>query len=654
LNSSFYLKMAASNLKKNGRLFAPYILMNIGIITMFYIMHAISVNEGLSQMPGAQALSFLLTFGTYVIGIFSAIFIFYTNSFLIKRRKKEIGLYNILGMGKRHIAIMLMLETILIALLCIGLGLISGIALSKLMFLILLKILGFTVALHFSVSLSSVSLTFTFFAIVLLVTLVYNLGHIHLSNPIQLLKGSNVGEREPKVKWIMALLGFITLGIGYFIANTVEAPLQALFTFFIAVVLVMVGTYFIFIAGSIAILKLLKKNKQFYYTITHFTSVSGMIYRMKQNAVGLANICILSTAVLVTLSTTVSLYIGMEDMIDNRFTSDVTISSYLQNSDIQQKVQKLANNAAVDNNVELIDFYQYQTLTSTFVKDGMALKTLDYYNVDSNTVYVLYVTSKDYNQIYNANLSLNDNEVVLVSNNDKFNYPQLLIDSVKFEVVDELDQFADFKKTNDPLNNEMLIIFSNEQVRNQVYSNSSKNDDVEPLSYTSFNINGASSDEIKFNDSLQREINSISQTYMFSKQNTRTDFVSVYGGFFFLGIFLGSLFLMATVMIIYYKQVSEGYDDKLRFEIMQKVGMSVDEIKRTINTQIVMVFFLPLLFAMIHITFAFKVITQLLALFGFSNVPLFILCTFATLLVFAFIYLIVYLLTARTYYKIVK
>ncbi|OJV66608.1 MAG: hypothetical protein BGO41_04065 [Clostridiales bacterium 38-18] len=654
MNSSFYLKMAASNLKKNGRLFAPYILMNIGIITMFYIMHAISVNEGLSQMPGAQALSFLLTFGTYVIGIFSAIFIFYTNSFLIKRRKKEIGLYNILGMGKRHIAIMLMLETILIALLCIGLGLISGIALSKLMFLILLKILGFTVALHFSVSLSSVSLTFTFFAIVLLVTLVYNLGHIHLSNPIQLLKGSNVGEREPKVKWIMALLGFITLGIGYFIANTVEAPLQALFTFFIAVVLVMVGTYFIFIAGSIAILKLLKKNKQFYYTITHFTSVSGMIYRMKQNAVGLANICILSTAVLVTLSTTVSLYIGMEDMIDNRFTSDVTISSYLQNSDIQQKVQKLANNAAVDNNVELIDFYQYQTLTSTFVKDGMALKTLDYYNVDSNTVYVLYVTSKDYNQIYNANLSLNDNEVVLVSNNDKFNYPQLLIDSVKFEVVDELDQFADFKKTNDPLNNEMLIIFSNEQVRNQVYSNSSKNDDVEPLSYTSFNINGASSDEIKFNDSLQREINSISQTYMFSKQNTRTDFVSVYGGFFFLGIFLGSLFLMATVMIIYYKQVSEGYDDKLRFEIMQKVGMSVDEIKRTINTQIVMVFFLPLLFAMIHITFAFKVITQLLALFGFSNVPLFILCTFATLLVFAFIYLIVYLLTARTYYKIVK
>ncbi len=646
--------MAASNLKKNGRLFAPYILMNIGIITMFYIMHAISVNEGLSQMPGAEALAFLLTFGTYVIGIFSAIFIFYTNSFLIKRRKKEIGLYNILGMGKRHIAVMLMIETILIALLCIGLGLISGIALSKLMFLILLKILGFTVSLSFSVSLSSISLTFTFFATVLLVTLVYNLGHIHLSNPIQLLKGSNVGEKEPKVKWIMALLGFITLGIGYFIANTVEAPLQALFTFFIAVVLVMIGTYFIFIAGSIAILKLLKKNKQFYYTITHFTSISGMIYRMKQNAVGLANICILSTAVLVTLSTTVSLYIGMKDMIDNRFTSDVTISSYLQDSDIQQNVQKLVNNAAADNNVTLYDFYQYQTLTSTFVKDGMALKTLDYYNVDSNTVYVLYVTAKDYNQIYNANLTLNENEVVLVSNNDKYSYPQLLIDSVKFEVVDELDQFADFKKTNDPLNNEMLIIFSNEQVRNQVYLNASKNDDVEPLSYTSFNIEGSSSDEINFNNSLQREINSISQTYLFSKQNTRTDFVSVYGGFFFLGIFLGSLFLMATVMIIYYKQVSEGYDDKLRFEIMQKVGMSVDEIKRTINTQIIMVFFLPLLFAMIHITFAFKVITQLLALFGFANIPLFILCTFATLLVFASIYLVVYLLTARTYYKIVK
>ncbi|GAB6108448.1 FtsX-like permease family protein [Fusibacter bizertensis] len=655
MNKTFYIKLAFSNLRKNARLFAPYILMNIGIITMFYIMHAIASNEGLKSMPGSSSLKIMLGFGTYVIAIFSAIFMFYTNSFLIKRRKKEIGLYSILGMGKRHIGVMLLLEAIFIAVICISIGLVSGIVLSKLMFLILLKILSFSVAFNFSISMASVSLTVIYFSTIFLVTLVYNLGHIHLSNPIQLLKGSSVGEKEPKTKWIMTLIGLISLGSGYILALTVKAPLQALFIFFIAVILVMIGTYFLFIAGSIAALKLLKKNKSFYYKSKHFTSISGMIYRMKQNAVGLANICILSTAVLVTLSTTVSLYVGMEDVLGTQFPYDIEINNYETNDTIISDLNKSVDLHAEKNNVTIIDRFGYRLKSFAADKDNTNLSRTTQFEDSDKNVFTTLVTVQDYNQMTGESIALEDDQILIFSNLENYGFDQISINQHTFNIVKELDTFAGMKKATQSLATNYYIVVKDLSVMDSITSTFPEDADTRLKYSLTFNTTGDSDNLNAFNLALVNEIkNGDSNTYVQSKLLNKSDFFSIYGGFFFIGIFLGALFLMATVMIIYYKQVSEGYDDKVRFEIMQKVGMSIAEIKRTIKTQIVMVFFLPLLFAIIHIAFAFNVITKLLFIFSFTNVPLFIVCTLGTIFTFGLIYLLVYLLTARAYYRIIK
>jgi len=633
----------------------PYILMNIGIITLFYIMHAISVNEGLEVIPGSDALKAILTFGTYVIGIFSAIFIFYTNSFLIKRRKKEIGLYNILGMGKRHLGRMLFLETIFTAFICIALGLISGLVLSKLMYLILLKLLTYSVSIKFAISISSISLTTIFFAIVFLITLIFNLGHIHLSNPIELLKGSNVGEREPKTKWLMTLIGVLALGSGYTIAQLVEAPLEALLIFFIAVILVMIGTYLLFTAGSIALLKLLKTNKSFYYQQSHFTSLSGMIYRMKQNAVGLANICILSTAVLVTLSTTVSLYMGLDDVLKNRYPKDVLINTYDVTEANTNAISEIIQYNAQAHQIKIEKEISFTSLFNIMTKEDTLFKSTDVYT-NSTTNYGVYLLSIDvYNRLSGDNLILKSDEAVIFTNSEDFGYPDLTLGDATFHIIKELDAFADITKNELVLSSEVYIFVKDFDYAISLFE--SQGIDIENSKgyKISFNTSGTTENLSAFNSDLKDSVNrNVSVSYMESRLLSKKEFFSLYGGFLFIGLFLGGLFLMATVMIIYYKQVSEGYDDKTRFEIMQKVGMSHKEIKRTIRTQIVMVFFLPLVFAIIHIGFAFNVITKLLAVFNFTNTPLFFLCTIGTILMFTIIYLIVFVMTARAYYKIVK
>ncbi len=622
---------------------------------MFYIMHAIATNDGLNSMPGSDALKFMLLFGTYVIAIFSAIFMFYTNSFLIKRRKKEIGLYSILGMGKRHIGIMLLLESIIIAAICIGTGLLSGMILSKLMFLILLKILSFSVTLNFTVSIASASLSLIFFSCIFFVTLLYNLGHIHLSNPIQLLKGSAVGEKEPRTKWIMTAIGLIALVAGYVLALTVKAPLQALFIFFIAVVLVMIGTYFLFIAGSIAALKLLKKNKSFYYQSNHFTSISGMIYRMKQNAVGLANICILSTAVLVTLSTTVSLYIGMEDVLSTQYPYDITISNYDADEQVVSDINHQVDLLSAKNSIEIKDKYSYYSKSFSVTKDNTYLNYSPQYDRNDYNILVNLVNIQDYNQMTGESITLDDNEILIFTNLGTYGYDQISLDGLTYNIVKELDTFAGMKKVKQALSTDYYFVVKDLSTMDSITKTYTRKSDTTLMYQLTFDTIGDQNNLYTFNQALVSYSNdSDNGTYIQSKLLTKSDFFSVYGGFFFIGIFLGALFLMATVMIIYYKQVSEGYDDKTRFEIMQKVGMSMAEIKRTIKSQIVMVFFLPLLFAIIHIAFAFNVITKLLFLFSFTNVPLFILCTLGTILAFGLIYLLVYLLTARAYYRIVK
>ncbi|MFR8546962.1 MAG: ABC transporter permease, partial [[Clostridium] scindens] len=324
MNSSVYGKLAVTNLKNNRKTYIPYMLTAILTVMMFYIIDALSRNKSV----GDGNLRLCLSWATVVIIVFAVIFLFYTNSFLIKRRKKEIGVYNILGMGKRHIARMLTIETLIIAVISIVVGLVAGIIFSKLMFLALLKVIHYDVNMVFELSVRALLNTLLLFTVIFAMTLIYNLLQIRLSNPVELLRGGSQGEKEPKTKWLLTIFGVVAIGIGYYIAITTESPLTAITLFFLAVICVIIGTYALFTAGSIALLKLLRKNKNYYYKTSHFTSISGMIYRMKQNAVGLANICILSTMVLVMISTTISLYTGMNDVLETRFPTEFEARNY--------------------------------------------------------------------------------------------------------------------------------------------------------------------------------------------------------------------------------------------------------------------------------------------------------------------------------------
>lgn len=655
---AFYSKLALTNLQKNRATYFPYILTCILSVAMFYIMHSISINEGLKKMSGADQLSIILSLGTVVIGIFTAIFLFYTNSFLMKRRKKELGLFNILGMEKKHIANIMLFETLYVALAGLVIGLLGGVLLSKLMFLILLKIINFGVPLIFSVSFSSILITLAVFAGIFLATLLSNLMQIHLSKPIELLKGGQVGEKEPKTKWILTLIGCISLGAGYTIALTVESPLQAINLFFIAVILVMIGTYSLFTAGSIALLKLLKKNKSYYYKTNHFISVSSMIYRMKQNAVGLANICILSTAVLVMLSTTVSLYVGMDDVLKNRYPQDISIqydNATAKNSEIISKIiidEQNAHNVSVENQ---IDYRSTWLICQREENKFIPIKKDSAYNTAYLSSTAL-MTVEDYNKLENKNLTLAPNEAIVYSVGKGFGESTIILKDREFKVKEELSDFKVERKSEIAVFEGYYVIVDNIDTIKAIYKSAEEKDLENPKYILGFDLKGSEDNISKYIVGIRNKINSQIQgdIKIDTLQENKTSFFGVNGGLLFLGIFLGMLFLMATVLIIYYKQVSEGYDDKERFEIMQNVGMSKQEVKKSIQSQIIMVFFLPLLAAVVHIAVAFKIITRLLAVLNLVNVPLFFGCTVATILVFAVIYVIVYSLTARAYYKIVR
>jgi len=658
MSKMFYPKLALINIRKNGKTYFPYILTCIGTIIMFYIMHFLSVNDGLDKMSGGNDLKFILNLGTYVIGLFSVIFLFYTNSFLIKRRKKELGLYNILGMEKKHIAKVLFWETIFISFISMAFGLLGGIGTSKLMFLLLLKILHFEVPMGFFVSIQSLAITALLFLIIFALALLNNLRQIHLSKPIELLQGGQVGEKEPKTKWLLALFGTCCLAGGYYIALTTESPLEALFLFFIAVILVIIGTYALFTAGSIALLKILRKNKKFYYKIGNFTSISGMIYRMKQNAVGLANICILSTFVLVMVSTTVSLYIGMDDLLRTRFPRDIVINAF----DVSEETSEALNNMVAEEterlDITMKDKVHYRYMSFTMIQDENSFIATRSNTMTVDGICVLELIPLDeYNRMENRSVTLEKNEILLFSLKDAITSDTINISGNSFKIKERLAKLSIDSTSSAMLFNTYYIIVPDAATIDNLYHSSTENEgDMGNLSYYfAFDAEGTVEDEIALTKVLRQKIKEIGVAgFAEGAEASRESFYSVYGGLFFLGIFLGTLFIMATVLIIYYKQISEGYDDKGRFEIMQKVGMSKSEVRKSIRSQVLMVFYLPLATAVVHIAFAFKVITKLLALLNLTNVPLFALCTIGTILVFGIFYGIVYALTARVYYQIVS
>lgn len=594
MNRSIYTKLAISNLKNNRKTYIPYVLTAILTVMMYYMMANLAANSPMNQ----EALQIILSLSVHVIETFALIFLFYTNSFLIKRRKREIGVYHILGMGKPQLAKMLVIETVVTGAVSILGGIFFGTALAKLMYALLKRMIHYDDKLAFRMSWEIAGNTVLFFTLIFALTLIYNLLQIRLANPIDLLHAGSQGEREPKTKWFLTMAGIIFLGIGYYIAITTKEPLKALQLFFVAVICVIIGTYALFTAGSIAFLKLLRKNKNFYYKTKHFTSVSGMLYRMKQNAVGLSNICVLSTMVLVIISSTVSLYIGKEDVLRTRYPQEVYITNSVSDDVENKKLHDMVEKICRDNQVEITDEKSWHMAELVKIKNG-----------------------EEYTS-------------AMIKDNSSS-------DIVFFDVI----RLADY----------MIVSDEKEFMKDYLEKYQLEAEDKPVKWRESFNLRGSEDQKLKAVKELKAQAESeFEHTGVQGRYLEKETFFGLYGGVFFIGMYLGSLFLMATVLIIYYKQISEGFDDRERYQIMQKVGMSKREVKSSIRSQILMVFFLPLAMAIIHIAVAFPVITKLLAIFYLKNTKLFFGCTAGTVGIFAVFYVIVFVITAKEYYKIVE
>ena len=665
MSRGFYSKLAVNGLKKNSRIFLPYILACIGTIGIFQVFTGISLNPHLDSVTGGYYISVVLSPGIGIVGIFSAIFLFYTNSFLIRQRKQELALYNMLGMGKFHLARMLFWESLLVTVICLVLGEAVGILLSRLMFLFLLKIVNIPSQLDFSVTFQSVKITLLLFSGIFLLNFLNTLWNIRKTSPVELLQGSRQGEKEPKTKWLMALAGVILTGIGYYIAITANDPFQAISGLFIAVLLVIIGTYALFTAGSILVLKAMKKNAGFYYKKKHFISVSGLIYRMKQNAAGLASICVLSTAVLLVVSTTVSLYFGNEDAIQARYPNDISAVFYGVPQEQMEQIVSEMENVVAEAGLQIKNERDYSIIAEGgIIHEGEFLTETTQEILSTDEMCQIYfLDSEQYKKLTGKTIILNEKEDVglYVFRGNEMKNLKAFGENLKVRQV--IEEFPAPGRNAAMAMNTYYIIMKDRETLNQLLE---KRDSTVKYSVAGYrnvmeiDITGTPQEKIAVSKKLD-EIYRSQYTgeefyfgYLESQDGNREEIFVMNGTFFFLGILLGLVFLLGTVLIIYYKQISEGYADKKRFEIMEKVGMSQKEVRQSIRSQVLKVFFLPLGMAVIHICAAFPLMTRLLEMLNLNNHPLFFGCTCVTILVFTVLYGIVYSLTARTYYKIVR
>ena len=667
-----YFKLAKTNLSNNKPFYIPYIISSIITVAMLYMMSFLSDNKGLNKIMGADSLAIIFRLGVGIIVIFSYIFLFYTNSFIIKRRKKEIGVYNILGMEKRHLSKVLFVETIYSAIISLVCGIIVGIAFSKFILMVLYGIIGIHKTVEFFVNIHGIILCVVSFGILFLLTFLYNFMQIKLANPIELLRGTNVGEREPKTKIFMTIVGVVCLAIAYYIAITTENPLNVLTLFFVAVLLVIIGTFALFTAGSIALLKLLRNNKKFYYNKRHFMAVSGMLYRMKQNAAGLASICILSTMVLVVISTTVSMYVGIQDELMARYPNDVCVTvDYNSVIDKSSEIEKAIFDEIDSAEVKNKKAFSYLSVFEGQKGDNF---TTDKEHLSYQNSYLFYILSKDDfikrdNSFKDKIGNISKGEAVVVLNK-KYDKKDIKIFGKNYKVNKSFEHMED----NDlymisTLNGLGYIILDNDESVQELYDMQEKMLGKGANYYTNkirFDFKSGNKKQkaaaykkidnvvkkyFKENKNDKKEISSY---WVESRQENEQNFYLLYGGLFFLGIFLGTMFLMVTVMIIFYKQITEGYDDRERYQILEKVGMSSREVKDTIKSQIRIVFVLPIFAAAVHVTAAFPMVNRLLKMLNLNNEKLFAGCLAATIIVFAVIYYLVFKVTSRAYYKIVK
>lgn len=671
MHKGIFSRLAKQNIRNNKSTYIPYMITCIFCIAMIYMMEFLRDCPTLDQaVRQADEVRMIVFTGEIVVEIFCIIFLIYSNSFLMKRRQKEIGLYNILGLERNHIGIVMFLETIITSIGSLAGGIAAGIIGSKLALLLLLKLLHIPSVLGFYISVKGIFTCLFMFGIVFLMILFLNLAKIHLSRPVELLRGNNTGEKEPAAKWLMALIGFICLGAGYYLAVTTESPIKAITIFLLAVILVMAGTYLLFTAGSIVILKFLRRRKSFYYRTGNFISISGMLYRMKQNAIGLASICILSTGVLLMISMTVSIYFGMNDIMLNRYPYDVDMSVTSISEDECQTAIEAFEKAIADNKVPVEKSVEEIYLDIVCSKNGdqILIKPANTIRNSDSVLVLSLLDQAEYERLTGISANLNDGEIFTW-------YPSAVqkdsvtVDETEFTVKKWLDKNP-LTCGEDAVSDNAVLVVTDEdfkkfdEMRTEMYKGVSSAPAGEDLTlHLGLDITGSETDKIDFGTPVMEVVKDLKKNGGLSENSWITsgirqqEYESYYadnGSLLFIGIFLGSLFLMGTAMIIYYKQISEGYEDQKRFEIMQKVGLSRREVRSSVRRQILMVFFLPLLMAMLHITMAFPMIRRMLLLFGMTNTKLFIGCTAGTVLIFAVVYGLIYLMTARSYYHIVE
>ena len=665
MKTGFYPKLAFDGIRKNRRMYVPFICTCIGMVMMFYIISYLHYSDTIASMNGGQIMRSTLNLGSIVVGIFSCIFLFYTNSFLIRRRKKEFGLYHILGMGKLNIARILFWETLLTAVISLVLGIGFGILFSKLAELAMARLTHAQII--YSMHISPDSMFFN------------TLRQVHFSNAITLVKSESVGEKPPKGNILLGLLGMICLAAAYYLAVTVADPVSALGMFFIAVILVIVGTYLIMIAGSVLLCRLLQKNKRYYYKANHFVSISSMAYRMKRNGAGLASICILATMVLVMLSTTVSLYFGMDDVLSNRypyqFNTTVSYDSFDMMSDENTaSIRKLASDAmdkyeCTPSNVSdyrSACFYGY-LIDNDFVCDtpfDSHSETANY--LEGKMFY--FVPLSDYNKMMGTNETLASDEALLFSTRDSaYNESTISFEhGMTYTIKKQIDKFRPDGNSMANISTIFVLIVPDIHAAVDAIAALPGNEkSVYFYWHYNFDTNLNRDDQILLANDLSSTISDFfTQSY---KQNTGImrcqfesraanyeEFLADFGSLFYLAIVLSIVFLIAAVLIIYYKQISEGYEDQARFDIMQKVGMTKREIKKSINSQLLTVFFLPLVGAGIHLIFAFPMIRKILLLFNLTNLHLYTIVTLISFGAFALFYTIVYRITSNAYYHIVS
>ena len=667
MRMGFYAKLAVNGIRKNARLYVPYLLTCAGMVMMFYIVSYLQDTPVLAGIRGGEEMQAMLSLGSGVMGVFGAIFLLYTNSFLIRRRKREFGLYNMLGMGKGNIARVLFWEALLVLAGTMVIVLAVGVAVSKLAELLLVNIMHGNVTFTFTVSPRAMLLTAAVFCVIHVLLLIKALLQIRTASAVNLLRSESAGEKPPRANWVLAILGLILLAVAYYLAVTIKQPLSAMVMFFVAVILVILATYLLFIAGSVAVCRMLQKNRRYYYKARHFVSVSSMAYRMKRNGAGLASICILSIMVLVTVSSTTGLYFGSEDSLRSRYPRDITLIAKAEDVSMLSDEKRDAARELVDAYVAEHDatahnFRDFRVVSVTgAMKDG-AITTdpqeAGLHITDSTIYQVNFLPLPDYNRICGTNETLADDEALISLKRGDYGWDSISVDSkvayrtrkapVVFQesgmaAVDVVDTI--YVAVKDLQGLQPLLQGDNRFSQQWEYGFDSALSDEDQCEMTH-------QMDVELSDGLHRL--GMKYVYLEGMAENRYDFYGTYGGFFFLGILLSIVFLFAAVLIIYYKQISEGYEDQKRFEIMQKVGMTRKNIRKSINSQLLTVFFLPLVGAGVHLAFAFPMIRRMLILFNLTNTRLLVETTGITFLAFALIYTLVYRKTSNAYYAIVS